>query len=288
MKALGSTLDVITMFTGLVPDATGKAVTFIRAGLVAAFNLSSKLGQTLGVTQTANDRFTQLGDIGSGLAALVVEYQSNLLATVEEIQGNYTVFLAACQDGGFSQRVTTSLTIQSTELYRKLQLYVLSSALKANGIVASRSTGVHVLDFALTTDEISCTAFSEGGNCNQWWYDATGGNTYALHNPDDWENTHIDLTFAIYNNSWATLDEIFLVENCTGQEPTFDASTLSFSCLANHGYCEWNYLTTPDLARFGSQWTNCDNDGHWGYLCGSFQDGVLGENGLVFFEARSC
>ncbi|KAH6893219.1 hypothetical protein B0T10DRAFT_592168 [Thelonectria olida] len=275
MKVLGSTLDIVSMFTGFVPGDSGIMVGFIRAGLGAAFGLSQKLGQTLGVTQTADDRFIQLGDIGSKLAGLVSDYQDNLLATVQEIQGNHTVFLAACQEGGFSQRVTTALTIQASELYRKLQLFVLSSALKANGIVSSRSTGVKVLDFAKTTDEISCEAFSEGGNCNQWWYDESGGNTYALHNPNDWENTHIDLTFAIYDNGWATLDEIFKVEDCAGKDPTFDASTLGFSCLASHSYCEWNYSSTPNEARGNGQFTNCENDGHWGYLCGSFQSGIL-------------
>lgn len=233
MKALGSTLNVVSIFTGVVPGASGVAVGFIRSGLGAAFDLSGKLGETLGVTQTADDRFTQLGDIGSSLAKLVEDYQSNLLKTVQEIQGNHTLFLAAAGDGGFSQRVTTSLTIQSSQLYKQLQLFVLSTALKANGIISSRSTGVKVLDFAKETSDISCEAFSEGGNCNQWWFDEAAGSTYALHNPKDWENTHIDLTFAIVDNGWATLDQIFKIEDCAGKEPTFDTATLGITCMVS-------------------------------------------------------
>ncbi|KAH8733749.1 hypothetical protein BGZ61DRAFT_514997 [Ilyonectria robusta] len=271
MKVLGSTLNVVSIFTGVVPGASGVAVGFIRSGLGAAFDLSGKLGETLGVTQTADDRFTQLGDIGSSLAGLVEDYQSNLLKTVQEIQGNHTLFLAAAGDGGFSQRVTTSLTIQSSQLYKQLQLFVLSTALKANGIISSRSTGVKVLEFAKETGDISCEAFSEGGNCNQWWFDEAAGSTYALHNPKDWENTHIDLTFAIVDNGWATLDQIFKIEDCAGKEPTFDTATLGITCMANHNWCEWNYSDTP---RADPQFTNCDNDGEWGTLCGSFQNGI--------------
>ncbi|KAF7548410.1 hypothetical protein G7Z17_g7072 [Cylindrodendrum hubeiense] len=271
MKVLGSTLNVVSMFTGFIPGASGTAVGFIRAGLSSAFDLSGKLGQTLGVTQTADDRFIQLGEIGASLAGFVEDYQTNLLNTVQEIQGNHTLFLAAASQGGFSQRVTTSLTIQSSELFKQLQLFVLSSALKANGIVSTRSTGVKVLDFAKETSEISCEAFSAGGNCNQWWYDEAAGSTYALHNPDDTENTHVDLTFAIYDNGWATLDQIFKIEDCAGKEPEFDSATLGITCMATHGWCEWNYTDSP---RADPQFTNCDNDGSWGTLCGSFQNGI--------------
>ncbi|KPM41280.1 hypothetical protein AK830_g5311 [Neonectria ditissima] len=275
MKILGSTLNVVSLFTGFVPGDSGIAVGFIRAGLSLAFDSSSKLGQTLGVTQTADDRFIQLGDIGSSLAELVEDYQHNLLDTVQEIQGNHTLFLATCSKGGFSQRVTTSLTIQASELYRQLQLFVLSSALKANGIVSSRSTGVKVLEFAKETSDISCEALSAGGNCNQWWFDEAAGNTYALHNPGDTRNTHIDLTFAIVDNGWATLDEIFKIEDCAGKEPEFDSATLGVTCMASHGWCEWNYQSNPSDARANPQFTNCDNDSNWGTLCGSFQSGLL-------------
>ncbi|KAF5021883.1 hypothetical protein F66182_6074 [Fusarium sp. NRRL 66182] len=274
MNAIGSTLSAVSLFTGLVPGSEGLAVGFIRSGLGLAFDLSGKLGQTLTTTQTANDRFIQLADVGSSLAKLVEEYQQNLLETVKEVQGNHTVFLAACSEGGFSQRVTTSLTIQASTLYRQLQTFILSTALKANGIVSSRSTGVNALEFAKDTDAISCTGLGPGGNCNQWWIDTDAGNTYAFHNPNDWRNSQAELTQAIVDNKWADLSEIFKVEDCAGKEPAFDGKTLSVSCLASHNFCEWNYPQPPANVRAEPQFKNCDNDKNWPTLCGSFQNGL--------------
>ncbi|KAM0329025.1 hypothetical protein ACHAPQ_006888 [Fusarium lateritium] len=245
MNILGSTLGIVSIFTGLVPGDAGVAVGFIRGGLSAAFDLSGKLGKTLTLTQTANSRFLQLGDVGASLAKLVEQYQQNLLDTVTEVQGNHTVFLAACQEGGFSQRVTTSLTIQASTLYRQLQLFILSNALKANGIVSSRSTGLNALEVAKNTDAISCDGLSP-----------------------------VELTQAIHDNGWADLAEVFKIEDCAGKVPEFDPKTLGVTCLATHNWCEWNYQDTPAATRTESQFKNCDNDKAWGTLCGSFQNGL--------------
>ncbi|KAF4451534.1 hypothetical protein F53441_5491 [Fusarium austroafricanum] len=272
MNILGSTLGIVSIFTGLVPGDAGIAVGFIRGGLSAAFDLSGKLGESLTKTQTANDRAIQLGNMGSSLAKLVEQYQSNLLDTVKQVQGDHKVFLAACSEGGFSQRVTTSLTIQASTLYRQLQLFILSSALKANGIVSSKSVGFNALTVAKDTGAISCDALDPAGNCNQWFVD--GENTYALHNPNDWRNTHIELTKAIIDEGWAELKDVFKVEDCAGKEPTFDPKTLGVTCLATHNWCEWNYQDSPSLSRSEPQFKNCDNDKQWGTLCGSFQSGL--------------
>jgi hypothetical protein len=118
-------------------------------------------------------------------------------------------------------------------LYHQLQTYILSKSLQANGIVSSRSTGVKVLELATQTDNISCEDFGEGGNCNQWWFDSAASNTYALHNPSDTHNTQVDLTVAIYDNGWATLDEIFMIEECAGVDPTWDNASLGWKCMVN-------------------------------------------------------
>ncbi|KAH7183245.1 uncharacterized protein B0J16DRAFT_373747 [Fusarium flagelliforme] len=269
MSVLSSTLGVVSIFTGVVPGAPGTAVGLIRGGLSAALDLAGKLGKPLTLTQTANDRFLQLGKIGSDLAKLVEAYQQNLLDSVKTIQGDHEIFLAACGEGGFSQRVTTSLTIQASTLYRQLQLFILSSALKANGIVSARSTDRSAQDVARDTGEISCDSLSAGNSCNQWWIDPDVKNTYSFHNPNDWENTQIDLTAAILDEGWADLKDVFKIEDCAGKAPEFDNQSLGVTCLATHGFCEWNYDDTI------KQFKNCDNDKKWGTLCSSFGEGRL-------------
>ncbi|RGP68588.1 hypothetical protein FSPOR_5225 [Fusarium sporotrichioides] len=273
LSVLTSTLGVVSIFTGVIPGDAGLGVGLIRGGLSAALDLAGKLGKPLKITQKANDRFIQLGEIGSSLAKLVETYQQNLLDSVKEIQGDHELFLAACGDGGFSQRVTTSLTIQASTLYRQLQLFILSSALKANGIVSSRSTGVIAMDVARDTGAISCDSLGPAGSCNQWFVDEEAKNTYAFHNPNDWRNTHIDLTAAIIDEGWADLAEVFKIEDCAGKTPEFDSSTLGVTCLATHGFCEWDYSgATPSTTI--KQFTNCDNDKKWGTACSSFTEGL--------------
>jgi hypothetical protein len=273
LSVLTSTLGVVSIFTGVIPGDAGLGVGLIRGGLSAALDLAGKLGKPLKITQKANDRFIQLGEIGSSLSKLVETYQQNLLDSVKEIQGDHELFLAACGDGGFSQRVTTSLTIQASTLYRQLQLFILSSALKANGIVSSRSTGVIAMDVARDTGAISCDSLGPAGSCNQWFVDEEAKNTYAFHNPNDWRNTHIELTAAIIDEGWADLAEVFKIEDCAGKTPEFDSSTLGITCLATHGFCEWDYSgATPSTTR--KQFTNCDNDGKWGTACSSFSEGL--------------
>jgi len=232
-KVLGATLGIVSTFNGLVPGAAGTATGLILGGLGNVLSASQDLQNSLLVTQTANERFTQIGKIGSGLANFIEGYQNNLLATVQKIQGDDALFRATCGEGGFSQRVTTSLTIQASALYRQLQLFVLSQALQANGIVSSKSTGVNVLDFAKETTEIQCASLTSAGNCFQWFLDSAAGNTYAFHNPGDTENTQVTLTNAIVDNGWAPLDQVFKMESCSGQAPTFDPKTLSVTCLVS-------------------------------------------------------
>ncbi|KAG7109799.1 hypothetical protein HYQ45_017795 [Verticillium longisporum] len=275
MKVLGSTLGVVSLFTGVLPGGTGEAIRLIHGGLTQALSLKQELPDTLvKPSQTANDRFIQLGNIGSSLANLVEDYQKNVLDTVVALQRNHTLFATACGQGGFSQRVTTSLTIQSSQLYRQLQLYVLSSALKANGIVSAKSPGVDALQRATETDQISCTGLSNGGFCNQWWLDGQGS-TYSFHNPRDTRNTHVALTRTIVEEGWATLDQVFRVEDCAGREPEFDVGSLGVTCMASHGFCEWNYQPTTMDARREPQFKNCPDDGNWGFLCSSFSHQIL-------------
>ncbi|KAK0390173.1 hypothetical protein NLU13_3745 [Sarocladium strictum] len=265
MNILSSTLGVVSLFTGVIPGGGGPAVSLIHGGLSQALGLSSIIPDTLvKPSQSANDRFIQLGDIGSSLSTLVVQYQANLLDAVALVQRNHTVFAAACSQGGFSQRITTSLTIQSSELYRQLQLFTLSTALKANGIVAAKSTGVDALKVAGETSEISCAALTTPGDfCNQWWLDGEG-NTYSFHNPGDTENSHVDLTRTIVEEGWATLDQVFKVEQCAGAAPTFDPANVGVTCI-------------PTLAETKAQpqFKNCDNDPNWGSLCSSFEERIL-------------
>ncbi|TQN70510.1 hypothetical protein CSHISOI_04971 [Colletotrichum shisoi] len=248
----------------------------IATGLAVTTGMSSFfMPQTAG---SSNARFVTLGQVGSNLAQLVIEYQDSLQGSLKELQKNSTLFIAAAEPGGFSQRAVTSINFEAKTLYHDLQLYILSLALKANGIVSARSTGVNALDFApKTKGAISCPGLGPAGNCYQFWVDPDTGNSYALHNPKKYKNTYVDVLNKIHDKGWANLSEIFKVEDCTGKDPSFDGKT-RVTCLASHGYCEYNYTEQDTVTKSrmaDKQFTNCDNDKAWGNLCDWMNGGLV-------------
>ncbi|KAK1997192.1 hypothetical protein LX36DRAFT_701135 [Colletotrichum falcatum] len=219
----------------------------ISTGLAVVTGMSSFFMTS--VAGSSNARFITLGQIGSNLAELVIDYQNVLEDSLKQLQSNSTLFLAATAPGGFSQRAATSLNLESVSLYHDLQLYILSLALKANGIVSARSTGVNVLEFAPTTNgAISCPSLGPAGNCYQFWIDPDTNNTYALHNPGDITNDYVDVLNKIHDKGWANLSEIFKVEDCAGKDPSFDGKT-KVTCLASHGYCEYDYANQDTVTE---------------------------------------
>ncbi|GKT94459.1 hypothetical protein Ct61P_12309 [Colletotrichum tofieldiae] len=248
----------------------------IATGMAVVTGMSSFFMTS--VAGSSNARFVTLGQVGSNLAELVIEYQDGLQDALKELQSNSTLFLAATKPGGFSQRAVTSLNLEATSLYHDLQLYIISLAFKANGIVSTRSTGVNALDYAPKTNgAISCPGLGPAGNCYQWWIDPGTGNTYALHNPKDYDNNYVDVLNKIHDKGWANLSEIFMVEDCAGKDPSFDGKT-KVTCLASHGYCEYNYADQDTVTKSrtaNKQFTNCDNDKEWGTLCDWMNGGLV-------------
>ncbi|KAN0070969.1 hypothetical protein V8E54_011134 [Elaphomyces granulatus] len=277
LSVLAGTLTFFGHFIGLgIPGGSGRLPNVIASGITLALVgfevLSNTLQQT--PTQSANDRAVQLGQIGNSLSQFVIQYQQNILQMVESIQGNSTTFTTLCSSGGFSERVTYTLTDESNILYQQLQGYILSLALQANGFVVSRSTGISALDVAGETSNVNCPSLSSAGNCNQWWFDSDTYTTYALHNPNDPENDHADLTNQIANNNWASLSDLFQVENCTGKDVSFNENSLGADCVFNLTYCKYNYTSMVDY-QTTTQFLNCPNDPQWGYQCSSFTQSIL-------------
>jgi hypothetical protein len=238
----------------------------LNTGLAVVTGMSSFFMDSIAGSSTA--RFILLGDIGSELATLVTEYQTSLENALKELQGNSTLFIAATEPGGFSTRAVTSLNTQSVDIFHDLQLYILSEALKGNNVVSARSTDVIAMDVATNTGAIYCPSLGPAGNCYQFWVDEEAGNTYALHNTNDWGfDDSTEVLNKIVDSGWANLSEIFKVEDCQGKEPGFDGTKVS--CLATHKYCEWDYASQVSGGKW-NQYTNCDADSKWGTQCSSW------------------
>lgn len=254
---------------------------FIVGNVATAFSMTSTLMSTFAGGGSSDARFITLAQVGSSLTDLVVEFQQNLSGAIGEIQGNSTMFLAMTKDGYLSTRVASGTISQTVELFRDLQLYVLSASLAANGIISARSTGVDPVAFAAEVGTFDCPGYGPAGNCYQFWYDEEAGNTYALHNPSDWTNSYAASLDTIFNSGWANLSEIFKVEDCQGAAPALDPTTLQMTCLSSHKLCEWNYQDyVTDVKLDDKQWTDCDNDGDWWSLCNNGESIIVPQSYL--------
>lgn len=280
---LASSFFFLSNFMAIVPIAAPLAVgETLIAGLVVnnaatSFSMTSSLMGYFAGGGDTDVRFTTLGTIGTDLSNLVVDFQTNLVKGIKEIQGNSTMFLALADQGVLSLRLKNGDVDQSVNLFRDLQVYILSEALASNGIISAKSTNVNALTFAPTTPgTVDCPGLGPAGNCYQFWVDEEAGNTYAFHNPADWtpKVDYVDMMNKITDQGWANLTELFKIEDCQGVTPSLNTTTLSMNCLASHKLCEWNYPPGMEAYEVADQWLNCDNDEKWGYACSSWVSGI--------------
>ncbi|KAH9845040.1 hypothetical protein Tdes44962_MAKER06899 [Teratosphaeria destructans] len=218
-------------------------------------------------TQTAQSRFGSLADVGSKLADMVEDWQKQTVTDVRSMQDNVDAFIALCEPGGFSQRVTLSLPDQSTALYKGLELFILAAGMTANGVVVAKSTGINPKEVATRTGEIQCPDFGPSGSCNNWWYDPKSGNSYAFHDTTNHKRDFTELVNWLWDEKIVeNLGEIFENEACSGKEPSLDSPDLNVLCPFNAKNCEYNYDRHVKDQR-AKQWMNCDNDPFWMKPC---------------------
>ncbi|KAF2768923.1 hypothetical protein EJ03DRAFT_110827 [Teratosphaeria nubilosa] len=276
---LGASLSWACTFIG--PAATsilpayGTAGSLLLYGMAAAVK-TPPVGQLAKhYTQTAQTRFQNLATIDADLANLVSGHQQEVAKEVQAMLDNLESFIALCSPGGFSTRITLSLPGESTALYKSLELYTLSQALNANGIVIAKSPGVDPRGVAKKTGEIICPGFGPAGNCYDWWYDSKSGNTYAFHDPKSERRDFTDLINYIWSENIVTdMADIFLTEDCVGKEPSIDSTNLKPTCASNTKMCQYNYDPNKNAER-EKQFVNCPNDPDWGYQCSSFAETLI-------------
>ncbi|KAF2766858.1 hypothetical protein EJ03DRAFT_338096 [Teratosphaeria nubilosa] len=254
----------------------------IVAGLWAVSRTPPFTDIRTGYTQTAEDRFQTLANVDGDLADIVSTYLKQVSDEVKAIQNNVESFIALCEPGGFSVRVTLDLNEQSLALYKSLELFTLAEALTANGVIIAKSTGINPMQVAKDTGEITCPGFGPAGNCYTWWYDKDNGNTYAFHDTNKLDRDFTDLINWIWDQKLVdNMAEIFANEACAGKtmnatiEPNTTPKTI---CAMNTKNYEYAYKPgdQPDwLHPNNKQFTNCDNDRDYLADCEWFGEQVV-------------
>ncbi|KAH9839649.1 Glycoside hydrolase [Teratosphaeria destructans] len=288
---LTTTLSYVSLATGIAttgaPALVGGAAWTIVNGLWAARATPPMGIPKKAYTETAQTRFTRLADVGADLSDLINAYKDQLTLEVRTMQDNAESFIALCSFGGFSQRIEMSLTDQSNNLYKALELFVLSKSLSASGVVIAKSPGIDPRQVATETGEISCPGFGPAGNCYTWWYG--NGNTYAFHDINNDQRDFTDLINYIWDQKIvADMGEIFAQEACSGKtislsdNPDPKSHCASSVKICEYGkprhqytHCQKEPSLTQSPAAYDThipdqqkkEFNNCDNDPKWMRNC---------------------
>ncbi|KAF2768569.1 hypothetical protein EJ03DRAFT_328221 [Teratosphaeria nubilosa] len=258
-------------YTGFVtaPLAFAGPEVAVAAALIVNGLWSARATPPLGYakksyTQTAEDRFTALANIGADLADLTAAYLKQVLEEVKTMQDAPEAFIALCSPGGFSQRVTIPLTDQSLNLSSTLEYFVFGEALTASGIVITKSPGID----PRTVPKIDCKELSPKGNCGNFYYH--NGNTYSFHDPKFSRDFTPLINFILDEGFVTDLANVFALEDCQGKGPTLDVKPPDWkqTCLMSTKICDYFYDTESEAQRL-KQFFNCPNDKKFLTSCGS-------------------
>ncbi|KAF2765291.1 hypothetical protein EJ03DRAFT_355018 [Teratosphaeria nubilosa] len=262
-EIMTTTLFYLTIFVGPAGWAISEEAAIsgpaILNGIWAARGTPSLSVIYQGYTQTAQTRFHNLANI------------ENDLGDMNDVDS----FLALTSPGGFSARVTIDLTDQSAALYKSMELFTLSEAMKANGVVIAKSPNTDPRYFDAVRKQIKCPGFGPAGNCYNHWYDPATNATYAFHNPKSAVQDYTELINYIWDNKIVdNMAEIFKIEVCSGKEPSLDKGATAVKCAMNAKVCEYDYPKYPDdfdettlNYAVTDQFRNCGKDTSWGRLC---------------------
>ncbi|KAH9843461.1 hypothetical protein Tdes44962_MAKER07358 [Teratosphaeria destructans] len=272
-------LFYLTIFVGptswMISEVANIAAAAILNGVWAARATPSLAKIYQGYTQTAQTRFYNLANIENDLGDMVSAQQKRISDEVRAAQDDVDSFLALTSPGGFSERVTVDVTDQSASLYKAMELFTLTEAMKANGVVIAKSPNTDPRYFDAVRKQIKCPGFGPAGNCYNFWYDTATNATYAFHNPRSAVQNYTELINFIWDNKIVEdMAEIFKVEDCSGKEPSLDKGATAVKCAMNAKVCEYDYPKYPDdfdettlQYAVANQFRNCGKDTSWGRHC---------------------
>ena len=260
-------------------EATRNALTAIEVPgeyLLRAVQNTPTLARNLLDTGDKSKTEVQVGQIGSDMAMIVSQLQTNIQNAIVEVMGNFTVFMDFVSGGYFSTQIENlnTITVNTTLAF---QTYVVSQALQDDSVVITRAVDTDVN--ALVTNgtysldsmayDIGCTqGYNEWGMCDNWWYDAENHVSYGLLNQKAPQLNYTATLEAIFDQRITTPEMLFRGSqicanaagstqgNAPGTSLVTDVGVWNAECIANLKICTW------ELSIFSQQheFTDCPSD----------------------------
>lgn len=258
-------------------ERTGTVSTIEVPGeyLLRAVQQSPTLTRNLLATGDLSKTEVQTDQIESGLALIVSQLQTNIQNAILEVMGNFTLFMAFCNQGFFSTQIQNLNTLQQN-VTKALQTYVVSQALQDDEVIITRAVDTNVHDLATNASagnnnyDFGCEwGYDNWGMCSNWWYDTEEDISYGLQsNKNFWLNytTPLEKLFdqgittpeLLFRGSQVCADAAGATQgNAPGSELNTDEGVWNAECVSNLKICSWE---TGFLSQ-QQEFSDCDSDG---------------------------
>ena len=282
-------LAVMAFALGLIsPSGWGSVIPRLgeRTGTVSAIEVpgeyllrgvqqSPTLTRNLLATGDLSKTEVQADQIESGLALIVSQLQTNIQNAILDVMGNFTLFMAFCNDGFFSTQIQNLNTLQQN-VTQALQTYVVSQALQDDDVIITRAVDTNVHDLATNASAVNnnydfgCEwGYDAWGMCSNWWYDDEEDISYALQsNKNFWLNytkpledlfdQGITTPELLFRGSQVCADAAGGTQgNAPGSELDTDEGVWNAECVSNLKICSWETGFTSQQQEF----SDCASDG---------------------------
>ncbi|KAL8867194.1 MAG: hypothetical protein Q9174_005818, partial [Haloplaca sp. 1 TL-2023] len=223
-----------------------------------------------------SDTNVEISELGSALARIVSQLQTNIQNTLVMVLSNFSLFFDFVHDGFFSTQIENLNTL-TQNVTLALNTYLASRALQNDNVIITRGLNTDVNEMQVNGTAIGydmgCgNGYNEWGMCGQWWYDSTNRISYGLHSLKRMHNNYTEPLESLFNQGILTPELLFLNSqfcadasgstqgNAPGTAISMDTGVWNTECISNMKICTW------DVWNVGTEyeWTDCETEGSFG------------------------
>lgn len=232
-----------------------------------------------------SDTEVQVAELGSDLARIVSQLQTNIQSSVVSVMSNFSIFFDFVHDGYFSTQIENLNTL-THNVTLSLNTYIVSQALQNDHVIITRALDTDVNQLQLNGSAVQYDTgcghgYDQWGMCGSWWYDSTNHISYGLESMKDMLINYTEPLVSLFNQGITTPQLLFMNSqfcadasgstqgNAPGSSLTTTTGVWNTQCISNMKICTWD-LVNMDVFH---EYTDCDRESSFAMEnCGAGQD----------------
>jgi hypothetical protein len=211
----------VALELGEIADATTKVVGHLFNTLLQQ---APGVGRALWRIGTVDSQVIQIGQLNTVGQQVVAGVEKNLNAGLQAVQGDLETFIQFTSGGAFSvpEDQRPSFPNQTQGLLVGLTTFLVSSALKSNGYLASIVTGVNLEQMTTNSSfplpcwaawncanecshrNLNCQSYDLYTHRDRWYYSRHFDSAFTLGSTTQYDQNPSDLLNRILSNNWTT------------------------------------------------------------------------------------